>query len=133
MNIHLDTSVLVAEMRGDDRIVEWIDRLSEQPSVSAIVLGELLYGARASARVGPNEARVNSLVAKFKLIEFDSACADTYANVRIALRKAGRPCGEADIAIAATALAYGGSLATLNRKHFEDIPGLTLIDWTTPT
>lgn len=74
---------------------------------------------------------MNALINKFKLLEFDRACADAYANVRIALRKAGRPCGEADIAIAATAIAHGGTIATLNRKHFEPIPGLTLVDWNT--
>jgi len=120
-------------MRGDARVGAWFRQLPSAASVSTIALGELLFGARVSNRPTENEAKVITLVRDFDLVDFDSRCAAAYADIRLALRKAGRPCGEADIAIAATAIAYGGSVATLNRRHFEAIPGLTLIDWTTPT
>jgi predicted nucleic acid-binding protein len=38
--------------------------------------------------------------------------------------------GLADVQVAATALAHGLALATLNRGDFEDIPALALTDLT---
>lgn len=132
MSIHCVTSVLIAIMRGDATIGAWFRQLPTPAAVSTVALGELLFGARISNRPVENEAKVYSLVADFDLIDFDKRCAVAYAEIRAAVRKKGRPCGEADIAIAATAIAQGGTVATLNRKHFEPIPGLTLVDWTMP-
>ena len=118
-------------MRGDARIGAWFTQLPDAACVSTVALGELLFGARISNRPAENEAKIDALIADFDLIDFDKKCAVAYADIRAAVRKKGRPCGEADIAIAATAIAHGGVVATLNRKHFEPIPGLTLVDWTT--
>ncbi|QDU88206.1 tRNA(fMet)-specific endonuclease VapC [Pirellulimonas nuda] len=44
-------------------------------------------------------------------------------------RRSGRPRGDADLLIAATAMAHGLTLATSNTRHFEWISGLSLDDW----
>lgn len=128
MSVHFDTSVLIAIMRGDAAVGGWFQKLPTSAAVSTVALGELLFGARVSNRASENESRVYSIIGEFDLIPFDRKCAVAYADIRAALRRVGRPCGEADIAIAATAIAYEGTLATLNRKHFDVIPGLTLVD-----
>ena len=52
--------------------------------------------------------------------------ARTYAN----LRKKGKTIGDADIMIAAFCVVNDYTLVTANIKHFTDIDGLQLVDWT---
>ena len=47
-------------------------------------------------------------------------------------RRGGRPCGDADLIIAATALETGRVLVTGNTAHYAWISGLTLEDWRNP-
>ena len=41
----------------------------------------------------------------------------------------GRPTGEVDALIAATAMAHDAILATANKRHFDNIEGLKLEVW----
>lgn len=43
--------------------------------------------------------------------------------------KPGKKIGRADLLIACIALARGATLVTMNRKHFQQIPGLPLGGW----
>ncbi|MDQ3813824.1 MAG: type II toxin-antitoxin system VapC family toxin [Armatimonadota bacterium] len=54
--------------------------------------------------------------------------ADLYAD----LKQRGQLISDADLIIAATALAHGLALVTTNTAHFNRIQGLTLDCWTTP-
>jgi len=47
------------------------------------------------------------------------------------LRKLGKPTGEMDALIAATAMAHKAVIVTGNRKHFENIEGLKVETWPT--
>jgi|GEM_PF-1098640 len=59
----------------------------------------------------------------------DVECAKIFGTIESKLRMIGRPTGEVDILIAATALAHNAILATTNRRHFENIEGLKLEVW----
>ena len=52
-------------------------------------------------------------------------------SVIIAFFKLGKPTGEMDALIAATAMAHKAVLITGNRKHFENIEGLKVEVWPT--
>jgi tRNA(fMet)-specific endonuclease VapC len=43
----------------------------------------------------------------------------------------GKPTGEVDALIAATAMAHEATLVTSNKKHFENIEGLKVEVWST--
>jgi len=49
----------------------------------------------------------------------------------VSFRKLGKPTGEMDALIAATAMAHKALLITGNRKHFENIEGLKVEIWPT--
>jgi tRNA(fMet)-specific endonuclease VapC len=57
---------------------------------------------------------------------------DRAADLWVMARKGGYPCGDADLLIAATAIAYGRRFATGNKTHFAWIPGLPIDDWRQP-
>ena len=121
--IHLDTSVLIDALTGPKRSAGALRELLESPepvAISSIVLFEWLRGPRLEEEARAQEALFPSEdSAPFGLLE-----------ARIAsqlYRKIKRPRGrEADLAVAACALANAASLWTLNRNDFKDIPALSL-------
>jgi tRNA(fMet)-specific endonuclease VapC len=68
----------------------------------------------------------------FILVWPDAAVEDHYVAVRTHLEALGTPIGEADLWIAATARASGGTLVTNNTREFYRVPNLSVEDWTIP-
>jgi tRNA(fMet)-specific endonuclease VapC len=97
--------------------------------VSSIVLAELLFGARASARAENNLQRIHQLLQIVTVANFDRAGAEAYSRIRLNLRQKGRPTGEVDALIAAVAVAHDAVLVTHNVKHFGNIDELLVEDW----
>ena len=126
---HLDTNIVVAYLRGDRALAERIKTALPQVGISSLVLAELLFGARASARGQANLEAVRTFATAISVIDFDQTSADAYSRIRLDLRGKGRPTGEIDTLIAAVALASGAVLVTHNVKDFADVEGLSLEDW----
>ena len=51
---HLDTCIIIAYLNGNQLIAEKLKLYLPDVAVSSVVLGELLYGARASAGINEN-------------------------------------------------------------------------------
>jgi predicted nucleic acid-binding protein len=93
----------------------------EPLAISSIVLFEWLRGPRLKEEIEAREIMFpRTDVVSFAAVEAEFA-ADLYKTVK---RPRGR---EADIAIAACALAHGADLWALNKADFKDIPGLQLL------
>jgi predicted nucleic acid-binding protein len=89
--------------------------------MSAIVLYEWLRGPRG--RVEP--VAQEELFPRHASVPFGPAQADVAAKLYRTLKN---PRGrEIDLAIAACAISDGAALWTLNRKDFDDVPGLKLV------
>ena len=91
--------------------------------ISAVTEFEFSIGATPK-----NRAYVEKLLAKLPALPFDSACVKTAAEIYRDLKARNQLLSLPDIFIAATALAHGLPLATLNRKHFERIDSLQLAE-----
>lgn len=126
---HLDTDIVVAFLRGDLRVSERLRAHADQIAVSALVAGELLYGARTSARPDENLEALDRFFQVVPVVPFDRAAAEAYSRIRLGLRRIGRPAGEIDTLVAAVALAHGATLVTHNTRHFQHIPDLRSEDW----
>lgn len=103
----------------------------EQQFTSSITLGELVYGAhRLEARTDALLERLEkTLVPNLPILPFDVAAAYQYGEVRAQLERQGTPIGEADLRIAAIALAHGFTVVTGNVRHFQRVPGLSVENW----
>ena len=121
--IVLDTSALIDSLTGPKRSAPQLrsfiqDR--ERLVLPALVLYEWRRGPRLEQELAAQEALLPSSDA----LAFGAAEAEVASDLyRTVDRSRGR---EIDLAIAAHALLLEGTLWTLNRDDFQDIPGLAL-------
>lgn len=127
--ILLDTNVVVAHLKGDARVTARLADQIQDVAVPALVVAELDYGAKASARVSENLARLNTFLTSVEIVPFDDAAARQYGTLRARLKAIGKPTGEIDALIAAVALAHGAVLVTHNVRDFENVEGLRVENW----
>ncbi len=105
---------------------------AENPSdirLSSVTKGELLFGARRSARVAANLRLLERFFAPFISLPFDDRCAEHYSALRADLAARGQPIGPNDMLIAATARAHDLILITHNTREFSRVIGLKIEDW----
>ncbi|QTA85100.1 PIN domain-containing protein [Desulfonema magnum] len=126
---HLDTCIVIAYLNGNQAVAEKLKSHLPDVAISSLVLGELLYGARASARSTENLRNLNAFAQLVDIIDFNQASADSYSRIRLSLRRKGRPSGETDMLIAAIAVADNAIFVTDNTKHFQHIENLRLENW----
>lgn len=125
----IDTNIVIAAFKEEASALEKLrEILSEQLFVPAIVLGELHYGARRSARTGENLERIEAFARGSNVLPCDETTARLYGSVRDGLHRRGRPIPENDIWIAAVALQHDLVLASRD-THFEHVEGLQLDQW----
>lgn len=102
-----------------------------QQSTTSITVGELIYGAsRAAARTDLLLAQIEHiLLTDLIILPFDRNAARRYGVLRAELERQGTPLADADLRIAAIALANGFTLVTGNERHFQRVAGLSLENW----
>lgn len=132
MGLIIDTSILVAAERG----LYDLDQLRRgsmyaESGIASITMSELLHGAHRARDLRERTRRLavaESLLGELSVFEFGVREAQRHAELWVHLQRAGTPIGPHDMLIAATALARGLELATLNRREFAQVPGLQLTD-----
>ena len=127
--ILLDTNVVIAFFNGNKEILERIQAEIDKISLSALVIAELNYGAKASQKAKENLEKLDRFLDIVKVVPFNLECAKIFGTIKSKLRKLGKPTGEMDALIAATAISHKATLITGNRKHFENIEGLKIEIW----
>ena len=128
--IVLDTNILSELMRPKptSRVTDWV---ASRPSVefftTTITRAEILYGL-ALLPAGKRREALNDVARDIfnqdlagRVLPFDSAAADVYAEIAAGRRRGGRAISQFDAQIAAIALSRGADLATRNASDFEDL------------
>jgi tRNA(fMet)-specific endonuclease VapC len=123
--ILVDTSILIDYYRKSDKAnAVWVALIDQgyEFVVSAITKYELYSGAT------PSQIEFwNSILSIIPVIPFDENCVDAAVVINVALKRKRKQIDLADLFIAATALNQNLAIATLNKKHFERIDGLTVL------
>jgi predicted nucleic acid-binding protein len=123
----LDTNALSAFIDGDSAVGGALRRES-RAAIPTIVLGEFRYGIAESRHRRAYENWLDSHLPGFEILFVTDETAVAYADLRVTLRRSGRPIPANDAWIAALALQH--RLPLLSRdQHFDGISGLTRQTW----
>ena len=135
--ICLDTNAVIAAINQRE---PWVRRRLERALVDGVVVGipaivlyEIWYGIKKSARARANTA----VLAVFLSLDvmpwpFEPEDAEEAGDIRAALQCAGTPIGPYDVLVAAQARRRGAVLITANEREFARVAGLKTEDWASP-
>jgi tRNA(fMet)-specific endonuclease VapC len=130
----LDTDTCIFALKHHTIVLEnLLSQSREEVAVSAISEAELRTGAAKSSAPTRTLHLVNNFLRPLTIVDFTSADAASYAQVRAKLERAGTPIGPLDTLIAAQALGRKLTLVTNNQREFARVVGLRLENWTKPT
>jgi tRNA(fMet)-specific endonuclease VapC len=124
----IDSSIFISAERRGLRPDDLLDVVPNEPSaITTLSVSELLFGvhrANTTIRRDRRIAFVEAVLASFEVLPFDLQTARFHAQLGSDLMSLGRPIGNHDRIIAATALARGYDILTDNVREFDQVPGL---------
>lgn len=121
-----DTSILIDYYRKTDKEKSvWIALIRQGYSfvISAVTKYEIYSGATQSQLLF-----WDSIFQQLSVISFDESCVDTSVKINANLKRKRKQIDIADLFIAATAVTHDYKLATLNKKHFDRIEELNILE-----
>ena len=109
----LDSGAYSGFMSGSHRVREIVQD-SEEVLMSAVVVGELLYGFRQGSRPEQNLAELRSFLNRpyVSFVPVGPVTADRYSRIMASLRARGQPMPTNDVWIAAHAMETGADLSS---------------------
>ena len=126
----LDTNILIYTVKNrPQQVRQAFIRHQGQMCISAVSLGELVFGAERSAHPERNLADIEGLAARLEVAPFDAVAATHFGQLRAELYSLGKPIGPYDMMIAGHARSTGLILVTNNEREFERVPGLRVENW----
>lgn len=126
----LDTNIVIYTIKKrPPEVKRLFDAHAGHLCMSAVTLGELVYGAEKSSNPVLNQQVIDGLVARLEVLPFDAAAASHHGQLRAELAKKGTPIGPYDEMIAAHARACGLIVVTNNLREFRRVPGLRVENW----
>ncbi len=121
----VDTDVFSYLYKGDTRATLCANHLAgTRPHLAFATVAELHRWAVQRGWGQPRIDRLRATIAEYEVLHSDEPTALEWARV---MSLPGRPMAQGDAWVAAVALGHGMPLITHNRRHFEGIPGLTVI------
>ncbi|SEL83684.1 type II toxin-antitoxin system VapC family toxin [Parapedobacter koreensis] len=118
-----DTNILIELSKNDDKIKTELSKIgADHIAVSAISVGEFLFGARDKHEL----AKINRSLNSIKIVHTDNEISELAIDL-IEKYTLSHHLDVPDAFIAATAIIRNLNLYTLNLKHFKYIEGLNYI------
>lgn len=131
MAIILDADVIIRGEKGTFDLRTWLgSRPDDLFELAAITVAELWHGVERAAAA--HEARrlqyLQTVLAPLPILPYTEQTAYEHARIWAQLEAVGKMIGSYDLIVAATALERGSEVATFNRRHFDLVPGLKVIE-----
>lgn len=124
--ILVDTDVLIDALRGRDPSRSRVAAEVRQEALATTTVTE--FELTSGARTEEQAQSIDDLLAPLRILSFDSRAARAAAELRRELEGSGRTIGMGDYLIAGIAISRSLPLLTRNRKHFDRVPGLRVLD-----
>lgn len=128
MQYLVDTDWVIDHLHEVGAVVRRLEELApEGLGLSIISLAELYDGLVGSTKPDRDERMLNTFLESVDVLPLDESICRTFAEERVRLRTTGALISDFDLLIGATAIRYGLTLLTNNRRHFERLEGLTIL------
>ena len=132
MAIMLDADVVIRGEKGIFDLAAWLtSRPDDDFEMAAITVAELRHGVerakKGKQRTG-RERYLKAITSVLPIIPYTEKTAYEHARLWAHLQSAGTMIGYYDAIVAASALERGSKVATFNRRHFDRVPGLAVIE-----
>ena len=131
MAIILDADVIIQGEKGGFDLRGWVAaRVDEEFEVAAITIAELWHGVERAkgAQRTKRERYLQSMVTSLPVIAYTEQTAYHHARIWAELEARGKMIGYYDIVVAAIAVERGSVVATFNRRHFDLVRGLQVVE-----
>jgi predicted nucleic acid-binding protein len=131
MAIIIDADVIIKGERGSFDLRTWLARrLDTELQIASITVAELWHGVERASL--PHRLRreryIRSIIERLAVIPYTESTALQHAQIWATLEASGRMIGPYDLILAATALEHSSAVATFNKRHFESVEGLRIIE-----
>ena len=129
MGLIIDTS-LVIKLEREGASLDFNPTLDpDAVAISAVTVSELLVGTYRSAsdQGARRTAFVEAVLERFEALPITRSVARIHAQITASLMTSGQMIGQHDRWIAATAIEAGATVATLDRRDFDRVPGLQVV------
>jgi tRNA(fMet)-specific endonuclease VapC len=135
VGIILDSSVIISAERGGNSVRQILEHLyavhgETEVGLSAVTVAELMHGVYRAKTQAQRDRRlefVDRLCLEIPVHGLTVDVARLMGRIEGQQEAKGIRFAFEDLAIGATALHLGYSVMTLNRGHFQNIPGLSLV------
>ena len=127
MRLLLDSNAYSRYMAGDTALEDLV-RAADEVLLSAVVMGEQLFGFRRGTRYEENLAQLRTFLnhPQMRFLPVGEVTADRYSRILASLRAKGRPIPSNDVWIAAHAMETGADLISAD-GHFEHVDGIAWV------
>lgn len=127
--ICLDSDIIIDFLRGEKEATKFIKQHDDCCTLATTTINifELYRGAYNSKKTNKNLDQMEELIRNLFVLNFTPQAAQIAAKIDIELSNKGMPIDPRDLFIASTAKTFNFAVKTNNKKHFERIPGLTIL------
>jgi len=127
--IGLDTTAMIDLFKGVDSIKQVLNKNKEALCATRVTYLELMFGIDP-AKHKDEEAFYDAFYSTVYALELDAESCKKAGRLFQELKQKGKTIGEFDCVIASMFLSNGiKKVVTRNKKHFEHIPGLSVIGY----
>jgi len=127
----LDADVIIRGERGTLDLAAWMSQHeSEGFEVAAITVAELWHGVERATgeHRAKRERYIREILEELPMIPYTETTALEHARIWASLESSGQMIGDYDLIVAATALERGSAVATFNKRHFQRVRGLKVVE-----
>lgn len=122
----IDTTIIIHIFKGNIVFAQRLQKL-KKVFLSSTVIGELYFGAYASANLQKKITEIEEFQKKCLLLDITSKTGLLFGQIKSQLKIKGKPIPENDVWIAASAIEHNLPLFTTD-NHFKDVDNLTFLE-----
>ena len=128
----IDTNLIVDIFRGDKNLLLKLEEVVKEKNhfcITFLNLAELFKGAYLSVKKEENTHLIEEFIKNIEILNLNKEACRIYGEKFAELKKQGKQTQEIDLLIGAIVISHNAFLITRNKKHFENISDLKVIEW----